>query len=112
MTDDVTPLFPTYAAQRLTMLLRVRDHDHHGSLLVHLMQRARRNKVAGATAFEAFEGFGGSKQIHRTHSLSDDAPVTLVIVDRPERIESFLKDAAELLNNVLITVTDVRVVEL
>jgi PII-like signaling protein len=110
--SDTTGPFPTHHAQRLTILFGARDHDHHGSLLVHLIKRARRAKLAGATAFEAYEGYGASGQVHRTHSLSDDAPVTIIIVDRPERIRAFLKDAADLLENVLVTVVDVEVVEL
>jgi hypothetical protein len=94
------------------MLFSMRDHDHHGSLLVHLMQRARRIKLAGATAFEAHEGYGASGHFHQTHSLSDDAPVTLVLVDRPERIDAFLHEAADLLTNVFVTMVDVEVVEL
>jgi hypothetical protein len=94
------------------MVFSVRRHDHHGSLLVHLMQRARRAKLAGATAFEAFEGYGSSGEIHRTRSLSDDAPVTLIIVDRPERIDAFLEDVADMLSDVFVTVVDVDVVEL
>lgn len=106
------PEFPTYSAKRLTMFLGVRDHDHHGSLLVHLMQRAHKARLAGATAFEALEGYGVSGQMHKTHTLSDDAPIMIVIVDREEPIEAFLRDAAELLVNVLVTVVDVQVVEL
>lgn len=112
MADKPQPVFPTYRAKRVTMILRVRDHDHHGSLLVHLMQRARKAKVAGATAFEAHEGYGHSGRIHRTHSISDDAPVTLVIIDRVERVDAFLVDATDLLKNVLVTVSDVDVIEL
>jgi hypothetical protein len=94
------------------MLLKVRDHDHHGSLLVHIMQRARKAKLAGATAFEALEGFGASGHIHRTRSMTDDAPVVLIIVDRPERIDAFLEQEADLLKKTFITLSDVTVIEL
>lgn len=104
--------FGTYSAKRLAMFIGVRDHDHHGSLLVHLMQRAHKARLAGATAFEALEGYGASGHVHKTHALSDDAPVMIVIIDREEPIEAFLRDAAELLVNVLVTVVDVQVVEL
>lgn len=104
--------FPTYRAQRLTLIFGARDHDHHGSLLVHLLQRARRDKLAGATAFEAVEGYGRSGRMHRTRSLSDDAPVMVVMVDRPERIKAFLEEVSDMLNDVLVTVVDVDVVVL
>ncbi len=111
MTIEV-PGFVTYPAKRLTMFFGVRDHDHHGSLLVHLMQRAHKARLAGATAFEALEGYGASGQVHKTHAMSDDAPVMIVIIDRGDPIEAFLRDAADLLVNVLVTVVDVQVVEL
>jgi PII-like signaling protein len=104
--------FPTRSAKRLTILLRARDHDHHGSLYVHLMQRARKMKLAGATAFEAYEGYGAAGQIHKTHSLSNDVPVSIVIVDRTERIDAFLVDAADLLAHVVMTVSEVEIVDL
>lgn len=50
--------------------------------------------------------------MHRTHSLSDDAPVTLVVIDRPEQIDAFLSEVADLLRNVFVTITDVEVVEI
>lgn len=111
-TSSDSSAFTTYPAKRLTILFSARDHDHHGSLLVHLMKRARQVKLAGATAFEAYEGYGSSGQTHRAHSLGDDAPVTIIIVDRAERIDAFLRETADLLNDVFVTVVDVEVVEL
>lgn len=107
--DDGT--YSTSPAKRLTILLRARDHDHHGSLFVHILQRARKMKLAGATAFEAFEGYGAAGQIHRTRSLSNDVPVSIVIVDRSDRISEFLLEAAELLEHVVMTVSDVEIVD-
>jgi hypothetical protein len=112
MNTEGDQVFPTRSAKRLTILLGARDHDHHGSLYVHLIQRARKANLAGATAFEAFEGYGTSGEIHRTHSISNDAPMSVVIVDRAEKIDAYLQDAADLLKNVVITMTDVEIVEL
>ena len=82
-------------------------------LLARALDAARtKARLAGATAFEALEGYGVSGQMHKTHTLSDDAPIMIVIIDREEPIEAFLRDAAELLVNVLVTVVDVQVVEL
>lgn len=103
--------FPTHPATRLTLWFGARDHDHHGSLLVHIMQRARSAGLAGATAFEAHEGFGGSRHLHRTHVISDDAPIVIVVVDERSRIESFLETSRDLLRNVVVTMSDVTVVE-
>jgi hypothetical protein len=93
------------------MLFNISDHAHHGSLMTKLLQRARRAKLAGATVFEAQEGYGSSGRVHRNHLLSDDSPVTLVIIDRPDRIEAFLLEVGDLLEDVLTTVSDVEVVD-
>lgn len=104
--------FASHPAQRLTILLGARDHDHHGSLVVHLLQRARRAGLAGATAIEAYEGYGSSGNVHRTRALTVDSPVVILIVDQADRIQSFLRENADLLSDVLVTVSDVSVVEI
>ncbi len=104
--------FPTSAARRITMQLSGRDQAHHRSLVVELLQRARRAGLAGATVFRAQEGYGTSGRLHTTHLLSDDAPLSVVIVDRPERIDTFLAAAADLLNQVVVVAEDVEVVHL
>jgi PII-like signaling protein len=43
-------------------------------------------------------------------SLSDDLPVTIVIVDAPDRIEAFLPQLDELISEGLVMVDDVRVI--
>ncbi len=94
------------------MLLGRRDHAGHRSLMVELLQRAKRAGLAGATVFQAAAGYGASGRVHRTRLISEDAPIVIVIVDRPERIESFLEEASDLLAGVLVTVADVDVVEI
>jgi uncharacterized protein len=103
--------FPSHPAQRVTMMLCRRDHAGHGSLMIELLHRARRAKLIGATVFEALEGYGATGQVHRPHFLVADAPVSLVIIDQPDRIDSFLKDVADLLDNVLVIVDDIDIVE-
>jgi PII-like signaling protein len=108
-----TPIGPTasHPAQRLSILLTVRDHDGRGTLMVALMQRARHAGLAGGTVFEAVEGYGTSGQLHRQHLFGLDAPVAVVFVDRPERIASFLDDVEDLLGGTVLTISDVEVID-
>lgn len=99
-------------AVRLTMLMTVHDHVRHGSLEMELLKRARKAKLAGATVFEGYEGYGASGHVHRTHVMSDDAPLALVIVDEPHRVEQFLDDVADLLHGVLVVTDDVETLDL
>ncbi|MGO8876904.1 MAG: DUF190 domain-containing protein [Acidimicrobiales bacterium] len=104
--------FVSEAAVRATILVSMQDRARRHSLVVELVLRAHRAHLAGATVFEGREGFGESGRVHRTHTLSDDAPVSVVIIDRRERIEQFLGDVAELLEHVLVVLDDVDVVRI
>jgi uncharacterized protein len=97
--------------KRLTILLGARDHVGGHGLVSELLERARRAGVAGATVFRAHEGFGSSGRLHRTHVLSEDAPMAVVIVDRPERIDAYLADIYDLVTDALVTVDDVEIVD-
>lgn len=100
----------TFPARRVTFMFSARTSDHHGSLLVHLLQRARRARLAGSTAFEADRGYGVSGGLHRHHAVVDDAPVMVVVVDRAERITAFLSSIEDLLDRMTVVVCDVEVV--
>jgi uncharacterized protein len=104
--------FRSHGAQQLTILLTAHDQSGHGSLTGELLRRARRVGVRGATAVGGMEGFGASRQLHRTHLLGTDAPMAIVLVDSAERIEEFLQAARDLLGDALVTLSDVDVVEL
>lgn len=101
-------------ATRLTVRLSVHDRNRHTGLQVELLRRARQAGVAGATVWEGDEGFGSSGRLHRAHLTSDDRPLALVIVDRPEVIEALLVELEPVLERTAATVTieDVEVVEL
>jgi uncharacterized protein len=112
MATTPVPEFPSHRARRLSILFSVRDHAHHVSLAMELLKRARRSGLAGATIFQADEGYGASGRIHRQHLLSDDAPLIMVAVDRVDRVDEFLGDVADILGDVLVTVVDVEVIDL
>jgi uncharacterized protein len=112
MTTNALPHFPRHPARRLTILLSMQDHAHHTSLMTTLLKRARRAKLAGATVFEAHEGYGTSGRIHRSHVLSDDSPITVVFIDLPDRIDAFLDDVSDLFVDVFVTVDDIDVIDI
>jgi PII-like signaling protein len=68
--------------------------------------------MAGATVFAGREGFGESGQVHRTHLLTEDAPRTVVLIERAERIDAFLAEVADLVADALVTVEPLQVVDL
>lgn len=101
----------THAASQLTIYLHTYDRAQHHSLLVELVQRARRAQMAGGTVFEAAAGFGSAGSARRHHLVGGSAPLELRIIDDPDRIEGYLAQLGPLLDHVLVTVRAVEVVE-
>jgi PII-like signaling protein len=99
-------------AQRLTVIVGESDTVGHHPLYTEIVHRARVAGLAGASVFRGIEGFGASQDIHtsRLLSLSEDLPVSVVIVDTADRIERFLPLLDELVHEGLVMVDDVDVV--
>jgi len=99
-------------ARRLTVVVGESDVVGHRPLYGEIVHRAHAAGLAGASVFRGIEGFGASRQIHtnRLLSLSEDLPVSVVVVDTADRIEAFLPQVVELVGEGLVTVEDVEVV--
>ena len=99
-------------AQRLTIVVGESDVVGHRPVYSEIVHRAHAAGLAGAAVFRGIEGFGASRQIHtnRLLSLSEDMPVSVVVVDTPERIAAFLPEVEALVTEGLVVVDDVRVV--
>lgn len=97
--------------QRLTIYIGESDRHGHTPLATEIVQRAHAAGLAGASVFRGVEGFGASNHIHTTRilSLSDDLPMAIVIVDRPDAITAFLPQLDELITEGLVVVEDIHV---
>ena len=84
---------------------------HHQSLEAALLERLRREGLAGATVLRGVAGFGANSVIHTTRilDLSSDLPVVVEIVDSEEQIQKLLPILDEMLNDGLVTMERVRV---
>jgi PII-like signaling protein len=97
-------------------LLRVfigESDKHRGRPLYEvLVEEARRRGMAGATVLRGTLGFGASSRIHTAKllRLSEDLPMVVEIVDKPERIAEFLPQLDELIEEGLVTLERVRVI--
>jgi PII-like signaling protein len=99
-------------ALRLTVYVGENDRVHHRPLYSEIVHRAHAAGLAGASVFRGIEGFGASSRIHtsRILSLSEDLPITIVLIDARERIEAFLPELEELVQEGLVVVDGVHVV--
>ena len=100
------------AAQRLTVIVGESDVVGHRPLYTEIVHRAHAAGLAGASVFRGIEGYGASQHIHTTRllSLSEDLPVSVVVVDTTERIAAFLPQLEELVGEGLVLLEDVHVV--
>lgn len=98
--------------QRLTIYIGESDRHGHTPLATEIVQRAHAAGLAGASVFRGVEGYGASNHIHTTRilSLSDDLPMAIVIVDRPDAIAAFLPQLDELITEGLVIIEDVEVI--
>jgi PII-like signaling protein len=99
----------TEPGKRLTLFLGERDTYKHHSLAVEIVQRAKAAGLAGATMFRGIEGFGASRRIRTARFLTADLPLTVVIVDTAEAIDSFVAQLDDLMGDGRATVEDVDI---
>lgn len=87
------------------------DQWHHKPLYTAIVERAHEEGLAGATVIRGIEGFGAHSRIHtmRILRLSEDLPVIIEMVDREEKINSFLPILDEMVNEGLVTIENVEV---
>ena len=75
-----------------------------------IVRAGRDHGLAGATAFRGIEGFGVSGRIYsvKVLHLSENLPVVIEIIDRVERIQSFLPILDTMITEGLVTIENVN----
>ena len=101
------------SATRLTILIKESDQWHHRPLYTEIVHRAHEAGLAGASVFRGIEGYGKDSRIHtsRILSLSEDLPVSVIIVDLDDRIRGFLPQLDELVTDGLVMIDDVEIIK-
>jgi hypothetical protein len=81
-------------------------------LYEEIIQRARKQGMAGATALKGFMGFGAKSHMHTTKllRLSEDLPIVIEIVDSEEKINSFIPQLDEMIGDGLVTLEKANVI--
>ena len=77
-----------------------------------IVLRARERGMAGATVLKGSLGFGADSRMHSSKILeiSEDLPMVIEIVDKPERIAAFLPELDILIKDGLVTLESVQVI--
>jgi PII-like signaling protein len=98
-------------AELLRVFIGESDRHIGRPLYEVIVQEARRRGMAGATVLRGIMGFGATSRMHTAKilRLSEDLPIVIEIVDKPERIAEFLPDLNKLIRDGLVTLERVRV---
>jgi uncharacterized protein len=88
------------------------DKHGHQPLYEAIVQLARRKGLAGATVLRGIMGFGADSRLHtaKVLRLSEDLPIVVEIVDRPDRLAPFLDEVDGMVKEGLVTLESIRVV--
>jgi PII-like signaling protein len=99
-------------AELLRIFIGESDKHQSRPLYEVIVEEARRRGLAGATVLRGTLGFGANSRIHTAKilRLSEDLPMVIEIVDRPERIAEFLPDLDGMIGEGLVTLEKVRVI--
>jgi len=99
-------------AQLVRIFIGENDKYEGRPLYEVIVEEARRRGMAGATVLRGILGFGAHSRIHTSKilRLSEDLPIVIEIVDKPERIENFLPKLDTMIQEGLITMEYVNVI--
>lgn len=88
------------------------DTWHGKPLYEAIVQRVRKEGLAGATVIRGIEGFGANSHLHtaRILRLSEDLPIVIEIADTDEHIERVLPLLDEMVGEGLVTLEKVHVI--
>lgn len=76
-----------------------------------IVQLARQKGLAGATVIRGVMGFGAHSRMHTAKilRLSEDLPMVIEIVDKPERIQEILPEIDKMIQEGMVTLEKVTV---
>jgi len=94
---------------RLRIFVGEADRFDTGPLYEWIVKEAKAQGLAGATVLRGLMGFGPHTRVIHTFKierLAEDLPIIIELVDRPERIESFLSFLEQNLESDLLATTE------
>ncbi len=99
-------------AELLRIFIGEGDRFDGRPLYQAIVEEARSLGLAGATVTRGLMGYGVKSRLHTVKVLriSEDLPVIVEIIDKPERISSFLPRLDEMVGEGLITLETIRVI--
>jgi len=97
--------------QLMRVFIGESDQWHGRPLHEAILLAAREQGLAGATVLRGLAGFGATSRIHtiKILRLSEDLPMVIEIVDKPEQIQAFLPTLDQMVTEGMVTLEKVNV---
>lgn len=102
-----------YESELLRIFVGEADSEKGKPLYELIVEEARKRGMAGATVLRGIMGFGAKSRIHTAKilRLSEDLPIVVEIVDRPEKINAFVEEWLDFhIKEGMITLEKARVI--
>src|SRR5664279_1873984 len=99
--------------QLLRIYIGESDQWEGQPLYMAIVERVKKEGLAGCTVIRGIEGFGASSRIHtaRILRLSEDLPVLIEIADQSDRIQKIIPVLDEMVDEGLITLEKVSIIK-
>jgi len=100
-------------AQLLTIFIGEADRWRGKPLYAAIIDTLHKEGIAGATVVRGVAGFGAHSHIHTASilRLSEDLPLCIQVVDKPDRIAQVIDIVGPMVSEGLMTVEDLHVVK-
>jgi uncharacterized protein len=98
-------------AELLRIFFGEKDRYQGKPLAEAIVAAAREFGLAGATVLKGVLGFGANSHMHSAKILriAEDLPLVIEVVDQAEKIEKFIPELDNLLQEGMVTIEKVRV---
>jgi CBS domain-containing protein len=109
----MTDIRMTGPGKKLTIYIGESDRSGARPLYQAILEKLKKEGLAGATVTRGAAGFGAHSRIHTAAllQLSEDLPLIIEVIDTPDKIEKGLAVIGPLIKEGLITLHDVEIVK-
>ena len=99
-------------AELLRIFIGESDRYEGKPLYEAIVRLARQRGMAGATVLRGLMGFGADSRMHTAKilRLSEDLPIVIEIVDKPEKIQEILPEIDKMIQEGMVTLEKIKVI--
>lgn len=100
------------AAKKLSIFVDETDRYHNKPVYEALLDLFYREKIAGASVFRGFAGYGSDGVFHTAKmlELSSSLPIKIEVIDSAENINRLIPFVTDMVSKGLIEITDTTII--